>query len=73
MDIQKESEMNIKEIDKLADECGLGLCMYDRPRMALCKITKTVIYKASGKLTPYGENLVKFANEIEKAVNNTKL
>jgi len=59
--------MDIKKIKEIAEKTGLSLCMYGRPRL-VDNMNGTLTYKASGELTPYGENLVAFANEIERKV-----
>ncbi len=57
--------MHIDKIKKLAEDNGLALCMYDRPRMTVVD-DKTCKWIASGELTYYGKHLVDFANAIEK-------
>jgi hypothetical protein len=57
-------QMNIKDIERLANKTG-HCFIYDRPRPTLID-SKTIKWIRSGDLTPFGENLVNFANEIEK-------
>lgn len=59
--------MDIETINKLAEQSGLQLGMYERP--VLTDIGGGIIqFISSGKLTPFGEDVVMFANAIEKHV-----
>lgn len=57
--------MDIKDIKKIADETGMGSSMYDRPRLTDMG-DGTSKFISIGQLTYYGENLVAFANAVEK-------
>jgi len=59
------NEMNIKIIEEIARQTGMDLRMHDtKPRMTQIDDATNLIV-ASGDLTNYGENLIKFANAVE--------
>jgi len=62
--------MDIDVIKKLADEAGLWN-MYERPQLQMISEDMMGLV-IPGKLTPYGESVVKFANLIEeKTIDDT--
>ena len=62
--------MDIDIIKKLADEAGLG-DMYERPKLQPIG-NNTMSFVSSGKLTPFGESMVKFADLVEeKTIEDT--
>lgn len=58
--------MDIDVIKKLADEAGLGN-MYERPKLQMIS-EDAMGFVRTGKLTTYGESIVKFANLVEDRV-----
>jgi len=58
--------MDIKLIKELAEKTGLAP-LYDRPRLTDMG-DGTIRLVSSGQLTYYGQNVVKFANEIERQI-----
>jgi hypothetical protein len=57
-------------VEAIANECGLALYMYGPVRVV--KDGEGLKYKASTEITPFGENLLNFADAIEKHIMQRK-
>lgn len=61
-----------KEIEQVAVHCGMALGM--RPPLRLMDDGKGGLrFGRDDRLTPYGENLLRFAKEIERITQGDKL
>ena len=61
--------MDIEIIEQIAQETRMDMCMYGGPDL-IDTGKGTLRFTKSSKLTYYGENLVVFANAVEKYVIN---
>jgi hypothetical protein len=59
--------MKAEKVIQLAEQCGLGMFIY--PPLRLNNMgDRTIRFIKPTEMTPYGKNLVSFANLIEKEV-----